>query len=431
MKSRQLFLGVALAFCGGCAALANPLTAGAGKSDMTPPASAFPYVVPREKPFVGVHDPLFARALVLDDGATRTVMVALEVTSIPEADKVVAAVAEAAQVPVANVIVTATHTHNNPLVFWRGPASNPTQTAMIAQVREAAVKAVRDAMAARQPARIAFTRTRAHANVNNGEEAGLETWADPEGSSDKSLDIVRVTDLVGKPLALMLNYASHGEVMYRAVTKDGGYEVTGDLPGAVSALLEAQAGGAPVVLFTPAAEADQLSLFKALQPKAQLPETDIGAAGWGLLELLARRVAAAALDGAAAAGPGRADVAIRVTSGALTCPGQKYNVERPSGKVLGINPAPDVTIKLNVVRIDDVALAGIGADIASDIGKAIKAASPARQTTLVTMTGNSAGYVLNDKAYLNPGHGALGSPVKPGCAPVQLPRVVSRLVGRR
>jgi hypothetical protein len=120
-----------------------------------------------------------------------------------------------------------------------------------------------------------------------------------------------------------------------------------------------------------------------------------------------------------------------VTSGALTCPGQKFNVERPSGKVLGINPAPDVTIKLNVVRIDDVALAGIGADIASDIGKAIKAASPARQTTLVTMTGNSAGYVLNDKAYLNPGHGALGSPVKPGCAPVQLPRVVSRLVGRR
>jgi len=334
-------------------------------------------------------------------------------------------------VPPANVMVAATHTHNNPLVFWHGTVSNPAQPAMIAQTREAAVAAVREAMAHRQPARIAFTRTRAHANVNNGEEAGLDTWADPEGSSDKSLDLVRVTDASGKPLALMVNYASHGEAMYRSVTKDGGYEVTGDLPGAVSRILESQPGGAPVVLFTPAAEADQLTLFKALQPKAQLPETDIGAAGWGMMELMARRVAAAALDGAAAAGPGRADVAIRVTSGALTCPGQKYNVERPSGKILGINPAPPVKIEVGVVRIGDLAIAGIGADIASNIGKAVKAASPAKQTTLVTMTGASAGYILNDKAYVNPGHGALGSPVKPGCAPVQLPRVVAGLVGKR
>lgn len=431
MRSGRFFIGVGLVLFGTGVAEAGQLIAGAGKADMTPPASAFPYVVPSEKPFVGVHDPLFARAMVLDDGSTRVVLVSIDATSLIEPDKIVAAVAAAADAPPSNVMVTVTHTHNNPLVFWHGQASNLSQPAMIAQVREAAVEAVRAAMAARHPARMVFARARAYANVNNGEEAGLATWADPEGSSDKSLDLVRVTDLAGKPLAMMVNYATHGEVMYRAVTKDGGYEVSGDLPGAVSAMLEDEPGGAPVVLFTPAAEADQLSLFKAVQPTAQLPGIDIGAAGWGLLELLARRIAAAALDAAAAAGSGRADVAIRVASGALTCAGQKFNVERPSGKVLGITSGPDVTIKVNVIRIGSFALAGIGADIASDIGQAVKASSPAEQTTLVTMTGESAGYILNDKAYLNPGHGALGSPVKPGCAPIQLPKVVAGLVGKR
>lgn len=431
MRSGRFFLCATLALFGAGMAEARQLTAGAGKADMTPPPSTFPYVVPRERPFVGVHDPLFARALVLDDGITRAVLVSIDATSLIEADKIVAAVAAAADVPPGNVMVTVTHTHNNPLVFWHGQTSNPAQPAMIAQVREAAVEAVRSAMTARRPARLAFARARAYANVNNGEEAGLGTWADPEGSSDKSLDLVRITDLAGKPLAMMVNYATHGEVMYRSVTKGGGYEVSGDLPGAVSAMLEGAPGGAPVVLFTPAAEADQLSLFKAVQPTAQLPGIDIGAAGWGLVDLLGRRIAAAALDAAAAAGPGREDVAIRVASGALTCAGQKFNVERPSGKVLGITPGPDVTIKVNVVRIGSLALVGIGADIASDIGQAVKAASPAKQTTLVTMTGESAGYILNDKAYLSPGHGALGSPLKPGCAPIQLPKVVASLVGTR
>ena len=240
MRSGRFFFGAALALASAGAADARQLTAGAGKADMTPAASAFPYVVPREKPFVGVHDPLFARALVLEDGSTRVVLVSIDATSLIGADQIVAAVAAAAEVPPQNVIVTVTHTHNNPLVFWHGQTSNPAQPAMIAQLRQAAIDAVRTAMAARRPARIAFARTRAYANVNNGEEAGLKTWADPEGSSDKSLDLVRVTDLAGKPLAMMVNYATHGEVMYRAVTKDGGYEVSGDLPGAVSALLESQ-----------------------------------------------------------------------------------------------------------------------------------------------------------------------------------------------
>lgn len=111
-------------------------------------------------------------------------------------------------------------------------------------------------------------------NVNNGEQAGLTSWFDPEGPSPKDLKILKIETREGKPLALMVNYASHGEVMFRPVSKDGGYEASGDLPGATMRLL-----------------------FKPYSPAiATLPASDLGAHGWGLVNAQARRLAAGVID---------------------------------------------------------------------------------------------------------------------------------------
>ncbi len=410
------------------AAHAADLRAGVAKASITPPASEYPYVVPREKPFVGVHDDTFARALVLDDGATRVVIVSLELTAVPDPEAIARAVADAATVPVANVMVTASHTHNHPLVFYHG-AATPSQQRQIDQVRTASIDAVRRAVAGLQPARIGWVRGKAYVNINNGEESAGTKVADPLGSSDKSLDIVRVQSAGRAPIALLLNYANHGEVLFRSVTKDGGYEVSGDLPGAVSRYLEGEKG-APVVLFTSAAEGDQLPLFKSLEPAGTLPGADQGAGAWTLLDVQARRLAAAAIETLARMPAGTADAPISVATGAVTCPGQKFNVERLSGKLLGTTGTAPVTIPLTVFRFGGFALAGVTADIASNIGVAIKKASPVADTTVVTMLAGSVGYVLNDAAYANPGHGAIGSPVKPGCASTAIPAGVARLLGK-
>ncbi len=427
---RWLFAALAFALVAGTmqTTWAGELRAGAAKVSITPTANEFPYKVEGERPFVGVHDDLYARALVLEDGTRRVAIVSLAVTKIPNPERVVKRVAEAAKVPESNVLVAATHTHEALLVFLHGEKATPTQLKEIKRLEEGAVAATQQAVAQMRPAKISFVRGEAFVNVNNGEEAGLGTWYDPKGSSDKTLMILRVTDSDGKPLALMLNYATHGEVMFRSVTRDGGYEVTGDLPGAVSRILEGNEAGAPVVLFTSAAEGDQLPLFKSLQPAAQLPATDEGAAGWGLLDLLARRLAAAAIDTLAEAKPGTSEVTIEAVSDAVSVPGQHYNVERPSGKILGIEDMGPVSIPVSVIRINDIGIAGVGADIASDIGRAIKAASPLKDTMVVTVTAGMVGYVLNDEAYVNPGHGALGSPVKPGYAEPALSRAIARML---
>ena len=410
-------------------AAAASLRAGAAKIDITTPANEFPYVVPREKPIVGVHDHVFARALALDDGTRRVVLVVLEVTQISEPEAVVRAIASAAGVPESSVMLVASHTHNVPLAFFHGgDVTNPTQPRELQRVRDGAAAAARAAVAALQPARIAWARGKAYVNTNNGEETGRKGWFDADASSDKSLDVVRFVDPAGKPIALVLNYASHAEVMFRSVSKDGGYEVTGDLPGAVSSTLESSDRGAPVVLFTPGAEGDQLPLFKSLQPNAEFAAADAGAGGWALLDAQARRLASAAIDTIATMSAGMSNAAITVSQGSATCPGQRYDVERPSGRILGVHDIAAVNIPLMTMRVGDIVLAGVGADIASDIGVGIKRFAPLPKVTVVTMLAGGVGYVLNDRAYVQPGHGALGSPVKPGCAPLALGKGVAAMV---
>ena len=409
-------------------ALAGELRAGAAMASITPPVEIFPLTspsAPHERPFVGVHDDLFARALVLDDGATRIVLVALEATRVPEPAETARAVADAAGVPVGHVLIFATHTHNNPLAFLHGAPSS-AQTGELARTRAQAVAATRAALAALRPARVGFVRGQGWVNASNGELAGLPGKYDPKGPVDRTLDVLRVTGVDGTPIALMVSYANHAEVMFRSITRDGGYEVSGDLPGAVSTLLE-KSGQAPVVLFAPGAEGDQINLLTSAQPaQGALPAADAGAGGWALLDAQARRLAGSVQDVLAQPLADDASVTLSAVQGQAICPGQKMRKDRQSGTV-SIEPQPDVAIPLALLRVGDVALAGIGGDVAAEIGMAVRAALPRRRTMVVSMMGDAVGYILPDAYYANPGHGVFGSPLKPGCAAAAITRGLKAL----
>jgi hypothetical protein len=408
---------------------AGQLLAGAARVAITTPAAEFPWRSGNEKPFVGVHDEVYARSLALDDSdGQRALLVSVEVTTIPEPGAVVAALARATGLPASSILVLATHTHSVPLVFFHSPQPNPAERREIDRIRNAAVQSAQQALAQLQPATVSFVRGQAYVNTNNGEQGGRKDWYDPAGSSDKTLDLLRIDSAAGQPLGLLINYANHAEVMFRSVTRDGGYEVTGDLPGAVSRLLETRQGGAPVVLFTSGAEGDQLPLFKSLQPAAAFAAADMGADGWSLLELQARRLAGAVLETLAKAPAGVPQVRLSVAASAVSCPGQRYQVDRATRQPLGVSDTGPVTIPLAALRLNDIVLAGVGADIASEIGVALKRASPLPNTAVLTMLAGSAGYVLNDTAYQHPTHGVMGSPVKPGCATAALSRGLQQLL---
>lgn len=434
LKQRWLFgpcVAIALGLSLVTTARAGELRAGAAKVSITPTADEFPYTIGREKSFVGVHDDVYARALVLDNGTTRVALVAAEVESIPDFMRVVNEIAQAVGVPASNVMVIATHTHESLTVFIHGTNLLPVQKEEIEHVCQGAVQAAKEAASHLQPARIAFGRGEAYVNINNGEQAGLKSWYDPKGPSDKTLDVLRLESTTGQPIALLVDYATHAETMYRSVSKDGGYEVSGDIPGAVSQILETQPAGAPVVLFLPGAEADQLSIFKSLQPAVgSLPGADEGAAGWGLLDVQARRLAASVMEIVAGMRPGTSNVSLQAASTSVTCPGQRIHMDNQTGLVT-TEEKPPVTIPLATIRIDDIAMAAVGGDVGSEIGREIRAASPVPHTIVTTMLAGAVGYILPDSAYQHPGHGLGGSPLKAGCAEHALPEGIASLLGAR
>lgn len=391
------------------------LRAGAARVDITPAPDEFPYQAKGERAFVGVHDPVYARALVLDDGAHQVAIIVIDVTVIPTPQAFSQALAAELHIPEANLMVAATHTHVVPLVSYHGGEPDAREAREIDRVKQGAIEAARQAEAHLRPAKTAFGRGEAWVNVNNGEQAGLKTGFDPHGPSDKTLDVLEVQAIDGTPIALLADYAAHAEVMFRSVIRDNGYEVSGDLPGAVARILESQSPNGPVVLFASAAAADQLSLFKSLQPAGRLLAADEGAAGWALLDVQARRLAASVLDVTATLPPGTSQVRLSADSRVVECPGQHLSPNRETGKV-EVEEKPPVAIPLAVIRINDIVLAGVAGDVASEIGRKFKAASPLPDSTMITMTSGSIGYILADASYEHPGHGVFGSQLKQGCA---------------
>lgn len=405
-----------------------PLQAGAARVEITPPASEFPYQAKGEKPFVGVHDPVFVRAIVLADGPSRVALLTIDATAVPSPAALVASVAQALDTAPDHVLIAATHTHGVPLTFFHGGEPDAVVQAEIARIRAAAVSAVRIAADHLVPASATHARGVWAGHVNNGESAGLSYPPDPAGPADPALDVVRLADAAGKPIALIFTAPSHAEIMFRSVTRDGGYEVTGDLPGYVARLLEGEAGAAPVVLPFAPAEADQLPLFKSLQPAgAGLPLHDEGAAGWALLDAQGNRLARSVL-GVLATMPALAPLAhgLAAAAGTLACPGERHHPDHATGRMVN-EPGPEVAIPIAAIRAGDVVLAGIGGDLGTTIGQAIRAALPGGHGVIITQTAGAIGYILPDAAYIHPGHGLMGSPLAAGCAPSGLPAALTRL----
>ena len=75
-------------------------------------------------------------------------------------------------------------------------------------------------------------------------------------------------------------------------------------------------------------------------------------------------------------------------------------------------------IRLGVLRIGDVALASVDAEIYSAIGNRLKAQSPMANTVMVTLANGMAnsGYIPDDASFGAYTFQVLSSHLKPGCA---------------
>ena len=118
MRSHILAVACLLPIC--ASVPAAELRAGAAAIDVTP--EKYPVIVNgmfTERIATTSHDPLHARALVLDDGTTKIAICVVDSCMMPREflDKAKEMASKPTSIPVENMCISATHTHSAPAVM--------------------------------------------------------------------------------------------------------------------------------------------------------------------------------------------------------------------------------------------------------------------------------------------------------------------------
>jgi len=248
------------------AALAAEFRAAVVKIDITPstPQWLLGYGARQS---TGVHDKIYHRIVLLDDGATQFALVSSDIclVSPAEYEKVAAELEKRVGIKPVHFWWANTHTHSAPEVGPPGLAvaflgdryTHKVESAYTEMVEKTLVDGVADARGKLQPARLGFQWGVSYANINRrARDVEGETYLglNPEGPSDRRLGLIRLDKADGSPLALIANYPIHGTVL-------GGQnlQISGDAPGVVSEYVE-QKTGAPL-LFINGAAGDQAPIY--------------------------------------------------------------------------------------------------------------------------------------------------------------------------
>ena len=216
-----------------------PVYAGVAEVDITPPLGVWMggYGF-RSEGARDVHDPLFARALVLDNGTCRLVLLAADLITLDQ-DLVAAirdGVSEKLDVAPANVMVHCTHTHAGPLTqSYR--AMGVRDEPYVQMLCRKLVSAAQLAAARLQPARITYGDGSVQIGVNrrNRDPQRGSPGVNRAGAVDGSVQCLCINTPEGNAIAVAFLHACHPTTM-------GGdnLSISAEWPGAAVVRLRAR-----------------------------------------------------------------------------------------------------------------------------------------------------------------------------------------------
>ena len=210
------------------------LRAGVGRRDITNRKPLFLVGYPHvERISTGVHDPLYATALFLEDDSRKLLSIAVDILFIHHrtARECREAIAARTGISPEHILISTTHTHSGPvtseMLSWRDdatvPGPDPEYMAKFTSgIVEAGIEAWREAVDAE------LAMTTAHSEGVGGNRLSRDGVRDPE----VGLVLVRRRG-GGAPLALQMIYSMHPTVLHEDSTL-----VSADFPHYTRALLE-------------------------------------------------------------------------------------------------------------------------------------------------------------------------------------------------
>lgn len=421
------------------------LRVGAARVDITPAAD--PAHPPSGK---FAHEKLYVRAIVLDNGSARAALIAADQGGLSEIIWQAASkqIATELHCPVENIVMSATHTHSGwgpsgfPGMRGLGPDTNAPPPPIVGQI----VDAVRQANASLQPARVGFGTGESYLNVNRDTvDRDTHLWTQApnlDGPSDKTVAVIEFLAASGRPIAVYMDYAMHPVNGFLAGL------TSADFAGATSRYVEQAFDDKMVALFVQGASGDQNPRYLRAGTNAMASQGGVPITGFVMTR---EPVEAPIRDGKVKAGPVDPSVedvlervidsegillgeeVIRVMTNikqlhatpviaaaqkTVTCPGRKRTDSAREGTPGTYEDGDPVNIRLGVLRIANIELTSVNAEVYTTIAQRLKRESPLANTFMVTLANGAAnsGYIPNDTAFGALTFQVLGSRLKPGCA---------------
>jgi Neutral/alkaline non-lysosomal ceramidase, N-terminal len=396
------------------------LKVGAARVDITPPVAELP------PPYKTIHDRIYVRALILDSGAARAAVVVADVPNIQAAifADLSQRISRQANVPLENILLGSTHTHNSIRVDSDGMGLSIAGSQKFAdRVVAASLDAVKQATANLRPARAGFAAGKAHLVGDRDEWYPAQhryiDGINRSGPVDSTLGVLKFESLSGEPIALLLNYGIEPVVGMPAAS-----EISGDVPGAASRYIEERLADKAVAIFTIGTAESPLYRVK---PESETTAAEVDRVHQ-IINAMGTILGEEALAAAAEIRKPVANVQIGGAKRTLQCPGKAttpFNLPNqcaytPDSKlpacVFKDKDADPVKLSMWLLKIGDVALVQTDANVSTAVGEKLKQAAPLANTLMVALTFGPFRFVVDDASYPLNTYIATATTAKQGCA---------------
>jgi hypothetical protein len=233
-----------------------PWKAGHAAVDITPEAPMWMAgYAARKKPFDGVRQPIFAKAMAIEDkDGSRLIVVTLDLIGVTKSmrTELEEHVQSKHNVPEQGLLINASHTHSGPAIRTFQPPGGGTERVGYGGIPdEEAEQRAREVIAYRKvlgeklrtvvdqavaglaPAQLAYSHARCGFAMNRRTPVGesFKNSPYPEGPVDHDVPVLQVRDGEGKLKAVLFGYACHATTM-------GDMKIHGDWPGYAQAYFE-------------------------------------------------------------------------------------------------------------------------------------------------------------------------------------------------
>ena len=396
------------------------LMAGVAKIDVTPdkPVTLSGYAG-RKGLSTGVHDPLSARVLAFTAAGRRLVLTSIDIIGFYDGtdEYLRSALLKEFNLQPSELFLCAIHTHAAPSPTIDREHGNANNAEYTETLRGKLIDAIRRAIDGMQPANLGLGvgycpvgMNRRELRINDKGESSIVLGRNPYGPTDKAVLVMKVVKSDGAPMAVAFDYATHGTSL-----GFDNYSISGDVLGLAEQFVEKILGSNVVVPAFAGASGNIDPWYRVLPgfntEPGWIPEPVL------LGTFLGEEVVHVYRD---IKQTGPADM-IRTDYVRLQLPA-KPGDEVPADKNPGKMP-----FAVTVARLGDVAFVGLGGEVLTEIGMAIKAGSPCEHTFVITHCNGAAGYLSPKELHVQDGYEIKSSHFAPKAADIVIREVIRML----